>query len=186
LNEKARSRKISPDDVIIRPLKDSDSLEHLTELLHRGYKRLADMGLRYLATYQDVATTRRRISHGDCFVAVYHGHIIGTLTFFPPNAIGGSPWLNRDDVADMGQFAVEPDFQGNGVGSRMIAFMESYARSRGCVELSLDTAESADHLIKWYERLGYRFIEYVEWEITNYRSVVMSKTLLAASDTPKR
>ncbi len=177
MNVRKKQRTISPDDVIIRPLRDSDSLEDLTELLHRGYKRLADMGLRYLATYQDVATTRRRISHGDCFVAVYDGKIIGTLTFFPPEAIGGSPWLDRDDVADMGQFAVEPEFQGNGIGGRMIAFMEDYARNQGCAELSLDTAESAEHLIKWYERLGYRFIEYVSWEITNYRSVVMSKTL---------
>lgn len=186
MNERRRHRTISPDDVVIRPLKDSDSLEHLTGLLHRGYKQLADMGLRYLATYQDVATTRRRISHGDCFVAAYHGRIVGTLTFFPPAAIGGSPWLNREDVADMGQFAVEPEFQGNGIGSRMIAFMETYARNLGCAELSLDTAETAEHLIQWYERLGYRFIEYVSWDITNYRSVVMSKTLAEAFDTARR
>ncbi len=186
MNEKRKHRTISPDDVVIRPLKDSDSLEEVTDLLHRGYKRLADMGLHYLATYQDVPTTRRRISHGDCFVAVYHGKIIGTLTYFPPDVIGGSPWLKRDDVADMGQFAVDPDFQGNGIGGRMIAFMETYARNLGCAELSLDTAETAEHLIRWYEKLGYRFIEYVKWDITNYRSVVMSKTLTAASDAARR
>jgi len=35
----------------------------------------------------------------------------------------------------------------------------------------------ADHLIKMYESRGYRFIEYHQWGITNYRSVVMSKKL---------
>ncbi|MBW1796697.1 MAG: GNAT family N-acetyltransferase, partial [Deltaproteobacteria bacterium] len=45
----------------------------------------------------------------------------------------------------------------------------------GASELALDTAEQATHLINWYERLGYRFIEYVDWDVTNYRSVIMSK-----------
>lgn len=179
MSEKIKQRSISPDDVVIRPLKESDSLEELTDMLHRGYKRLADMGLRYLATHQDVATTRRRISFGDCFVAVYHGRIIGTLTYFPPGVSGPAPWLKRDGVAEVGQFTVDPDYQGNGIGTRMVAFMETYARNLGCTELALDTAETAEHLIRWYEKLGYRFIEYVQWEVTNYRSVIMSKTLMS-------
>lgn len=179
MSERKRQPSISPDDVVIRPLKESDSLDELTDMLHRGYRRLADMGLRYMATYQDVATTRHRISYGDCFVAVYNGRIIGTLTYFPPGACGWARWLKRGGVAEMGQFTVDPDFQGNGIGSRMIAFMEAYARNLGCTELALDTAETAEHLILWYEKLGYRFIEYVQWDVTNYRSVIMSKTLRA-------
>lgn len=177
MNEKRKKQVVSPDDVVIRPLKEGDSLEELTGLLRRGYKRLADMGLRYLATHQDVATTRRRISYGDCFVAVYHGKIVGTVTYFAPGVNGGSPCLKRDGVAEFGQFTVDPDCQGNGIGARMVEFMETYARNLGCIELCLDTAETAEHLIRWYEKLGYRFIEYVRWDVTNYRSVVMSKTL---------
>jgi len=168
---------INPDDIIIRPLEESDSIEELTQLLHRGYKILADMGLKYLATYQDAETTRKRISHGECFVAEYRGRIIATISFFMPGVIGGSPWLDRDDVCDFGQFAVDPDYQGNGIGTRMVAFVEDYARSKGIPEICLDTSEKATHLIEWYRRLGYRFIEYVDWDITNYRSVILSKTL---------
>lgn len=165
------------DDIIIRRLKNSDSIEELTDLLHRGYKQLADMGLRYLATHQDAATTRDRIARGECFVATYEDRIIGTVTVYMPGVIGGSPWLKRDDVAEFGQFAVDPRYQGNGIGTRMVEIVESHVRENGIRELALDTSEEALHLIEWYEKLGYRFIEYVNWDVTNYRSVIMSKSL---------
>jgi GNAT superfamily N-acetyltransferase len=169
--------RINPDEVIIRPLAQTDSIEELTELLHRGYKALADMGLKYLATHQDVATTKERISGGECFVAVHGGKMIGAITFYSPSPFGGSPWLERDDVCEFGQFAVDPDYQGNGIGTRIVAFVEDYARSKGIPEICLDTSEKATHLIDWYQKLGYRFIEYVDWDITNYRSVILSRTL---------
>jgi hypothetical protein len=47
--------------------------------------------------------------------------------------------------------------------------------------MALDTAEPAAHLIAFYNRLGYRFIEHAQWRMTNYRSVIMSKTLPQAA-----
>jgi GNAT superfamily N-acetyltransferase len=169
--------RINPDDIIIRPLEDSDSIEELTDLLHRGYKVLAEMGLRYLATHQDAAMTKERIAKGGCFVATHRGRIIGTITFRSPSHFGGSSWLKRDGVGKFGQFAVDPDYQSNGIGTRMMAFVEDHARSKGFAEICLDTSEKATHLIDWYKKLGYRFIEYVNWDITNYRSVILSKSL---------
>ena len=57
--------------------------------------------------------------------------------------------------------------------------IEQRALQQGATELALDTAEGATHLIRWYERLGFRFIQHVSWDETNYRSVVMSKRLPA-------
>ena len=37
--------------------------------------------------------------------------------------------------------------------------------------------EEDGELITWYERRGYRFVEYCDWEVTNYRSVIHTKTL---------
>lgn len=55
----------------------------------------------------------------------------------------------------------------------MIEFIEQQARTRGATALALDTA----HLRQWYERLGFRFIEFVSWHDTDYRSVILSKPL---------
>ena len=72
---------------------------------------------------------------------------------------------------------VEPEFYGCGLGRMLMDHAEAAARADGALELAMDTAETADHLIDWYTRRGYRFIEYKQWDVTNYRSVLMSKTL---------
>lgn len=71
--------------VVIRLLHEDDSLEALTEMLHRADKVLADMGLHFLATWQNVETTRQRIAEGTCFVAMMQDTIIGTITFKMPH-----------------------------------------------------------------------------------------------------
>jgi ribosomal protein S18 acetylase RimI-like enzyme len=85
--------------------------------------------------------------------------------------------MRRPDVALIGQLAVEPVYQGRGIATRLIRRAETRAEDDGAAELALDTAEPAQHLIDWYARLGFRFIEYAQWDVTNYRSVVMSKPL---------
>jgi len=87
------------------------------------------------------------------------------------------PWLERPDVAHLGQFAVDPDLQKLGLGARLMDTVEMRARSQNAKEIALDTAEPAAHLIAWYSRRGYRFIEYARWRGKKYRSVIMSKTL---------
>jgi ribosomal protein S18 acetylase RimI-like enzyme len=64
------------------------------------------------------------------------------------------------------------------VGTKLMYETESSARKEGALHMVLDTAEPARDLIKWYNRLGYEFVEYANWDITNYRSVILSKLLL--------
>lgn len=163
---------------IIRPLAESDSLEELTELLHRAYAFLAGMGLRFYATFQDVETTRHRVSTGHCFVAELDSKVIGTITYYEPSERTGCEYYRRQGVCHLGQLAVDPELQQQGVAGRLMRHAEEYARSRGMSEVALDTAEPATHLISWYERMGYRFISYHQWDITNYRSVLMAKALV--------
>lgn len=164
-------------DIVIRRLSSSDSLEDLTVLLHRSYKYLSDLGFRYVATYQDIETTKRRVNKGDTFVAESLGRIVGTITLRRVDSTSGSPWYKRDDVTSFGQFAVDPELQGRGIGTALLNTVEQAARTGKVRELALDTAEGAKHLRSFYERRGYRFIEFVNWSVTNYRSVILSKTL---------
>ena len=168
--------------VIIRRLGELDSIEELTALLHRSYKALAEMGLRYLATHQDVETTRRRVQNGVCFVAESGGLIVGTITYYDSSATKGSPFMDKAGVGRLGQLAVDPSVQRQGIGTLLFKHAQEYAAADGTTELALDTAESAVHLISWYERLGYSFVEYVQWEVTNYRSVVLGKRLSPSTD----
>src|SRR5258705_5508100 len=63
----------------VRLLEPEDSLAHLTGLLHRAYKVHADSGLHALAGFQPEEVTRKRISGGECVVAMYLGKVVGTI-----------------------------------------------------------------------------------------------------------
>jgi len=168
----------SPGAISIRPLLAGDSLDEITNLLHRAYAVLADIGLKFMATDQSVEVTRARVAQGECFVATSSGNVIvGTIVFRNGAQTKGCPWYDRPEVASFGQFAVEPGLQSNGLGRRLLAHVEERARASGSGEIALDTAEPARHLVDWYGRLGYRVIETAQWGHTNYRSVIMSKTL---------
>lgn len=164
-------------DYRIRDLAESDSIAAITELLHAAYAHLAKSGFRYHASHQEEATTLRRLLRGVPFVADSGGEIIGTVTLYRPNSNSPCEWYRQANVFRFGQFAVRPDLQRNGIGLRLYEHVETTARSLGAAELALDTAEGALHLREWYEKLGFRFIQFVSWDITNYRSVVLSKSL---------
>jgi predicted N-acetyltransferase YhbS len=167
-----------PDNLtVIRPVLPTDSIADLTDLLHRAYRRLADMGLRYMATHQSEEVTRERIDQGTCLVALQDERICGTILFRNPQQTSGCNWYDRTHVASLAQFAVDPDLQAQGLGLRLLMQVEAMARGVGAAEIALDTAEPATHLVAWYMRLGYRFVEHAQWSHTNYRSVILSKAL---------
>ena len=163
----------------IRELREEDSVDAITALLHTAYASLAAMGLRYFASHQDSSTTSRRLRNGFPFVATESGEIIGTVTLYGPSLDSPCEWYQQPGVYRFGQFAVHPRLQGQGIGSRMLAVVEAAARERSAQELALDTAEGAAHLRKWYERRDFCFVQFTSWSDTNYQSVVLSKRLAA-------
>jgi GNAT superfamily N-acetyltransferase len=167
------------EGVTIRPFRDGDSVRDITALLHAAYAPLLARGMRYLATHQDEATTLRRLTRGFPFVAEKEGTLVGTITLYGPEKDSPCAWYTRDGVFKFGQYAVRPNCQRHGIGLALLERAEAEARARGASEFALDTSEKAEHLIRWYERLGFRFIQHVSWDETNYQSVVLSKSLPA-------
>lgn len=168
--------------IAIRELNDSDDLTELTLLLNRAYKQLADLGFRYLATHQNVETTKERIEKAKCFVAVIDENgtdkIIGTICYYSPEKASGCEWYDRNDVATYGQFGVEPEYQKYGIGGMLVDEVEKLAMQDGAKELAIDTAEGATHLINYYGKRGYRHVGFTKWHVTNYRSVILSKKIV--------
>lgn len=166
-----------PRPLTIRPFHVGDDVASITKLLRRAYQRLADLGLRYNATWQPDEKTFLRLTRDRAFLGFAGDQLAGAIAYEGTAVTGGCPWYDRPDVASFHQSAVEPGFQGNGIGTRLLATVEDLARSEGARELALDTAQSASHLISLYARWGFREVGSVQWESTNYRSVILSKPL---------
>jgi GNAT superfamily N-acetyltransferase len=133
------------------------------------------MGFNYTATYQDEATTKRRLEAGHGFVALLEQKLIGTITLLAPKPLSNAEFYHHR--WSFSQFAVEPDQQGAGIGGQMINFIEREARARGATELGLDTSQGAHHLIAYYQKRGYQIKDTVQWDGKTYQSVIMGKSL---------
>lgn len=161
----------------IRRLCPSDSLEALTGLLHRAFAPLGRRGLNCQSVDQGVDTTRERVALGDCFVAVAGENIVGTLTLHGPDPASPVRRYRRATVASIHQFAVEPEYQGGGVGQALLLSAERGAAKAGFLELALDTPQPARHQRAYYGRRGFDEVETVQFEGRRYRSVVLSKAI---------
>lgn len=164
----------------IRRWTDGDGVGRITEILHSSYAQLAELGFRYHATWQGEDVTETRLKSGLSYIAIKNDLIVGTITLRMPPDVSGCSWYDRGDVASFGQFGVEPACQRNGIGSLLLQTVETEAKNHGVLNIALDTAEGAAHLIEIYKSRGYEFVGHADWAITNYRSVILNKSLHAA------
>ena len=153
------------------------SIAAVTELLHEAYGPLLAKGLRYYAATQSPKGTSWRLEAGAGIVVLLGREIIGTATYYDSYEGDECSWYRRREVGHFGQFAVKPEYQRLGIGTRMLGEMEAKAIAGGKSELALDTSEKSDDLIGYFAARGFRYIERVRWELTNYASVIMSKRL---------
>jgi len=56
----------------------------------------------------------------------------------------------------VGLLSVDPDFQGLGLGKRMVAVAEALCEAMGCRNVGLRVVNIREELAPWYRRLGYR------------------------------
>ncbi|WP_426404004.1 GNAT family N-acetyltransferase [Streptomyces sp. R-07] len=163
--------------VQVRRFRDGDSVEELTLLLHRAYADHAAAGRVFFASYQFAEDTQHRLSKGECWVAVNGNAIVGTITVSAPHSTppgypapaagGGSFW----------QLAVEPSQRGTGLGQRLLTLAESRIAALGSTQVVIDTSSQATELVDWYHRRGYAPIGTWRWDVTNYDSIVLMKSL---------
>jgi len=170
---------MSQNDIQIREYLPSDSVSEITKLLHKSYAKLAAMGLIYLAAHQDDETTARRLAKGKTFIAIINNQIIGTISIYGPNKASSVPIYRQDGVFHFGQFAVDPAYQGNGLGRRLYQAIENYCLSQNGTIMALDTSEKAHNLISIYEKWGFKTVAKTKWKTTNFTSVIMTKPVLA-------
>lgn len=154
-----------------------DSVEELTELLHRAYKRLADMGLNFIATFQSVEYTRNYFKKGECYILESNNKLLGTVFYYTSMWDDAPEIFKMSDSVLIGKFAVEPELQNNGLGSKLMDFVEEHAIKNNKKRVVLDTSEKALHLIDYYNKRGYKYVHHWQWPDVNYKSVILSKEL---------
>jgi hypothetical protein len=57
----------------------------------------------------------------------------------------------------------------------MLGLVESWAKEKGFSKMACDTSGRASELITFYTKRGYRHIGPIQWNQTNYPSVMISR-----------
>ncbi|WP_256103599.1 N-acetyltransferase [Streptomyces sp. ODS05-4] len=164
------------EPVVVWPFAEGDSVAEVTRLLHRAYSAHAAEGRVFFASYQSVEDTVCRLGRGECWLALRAGVLVGTVTVaaphespeaYPAPAGSGAFW----------QLAVDPSYQGAGLGQRLLALAEERIAELGSSQVVIDTSVEAVELVGWYCRRGYMPVGSWRWSVTNYESVVLLKEL---------
>ena len=164
-------------DFAIRRLRSSDSLEGLTQLLHRAFSELSLRGIECQCASQSVARTRERVERGECFIAVSQDQVIGTITLEAMDRDSSVSTYRDPATASVHQLAVDPARQGEGVGRSLIACAIAWARARRYDRLALDTPAGALRQVGWYLDRGFDVVETAHVPGRRYASVVLAKQL---------
>ena len=103
------------------------------------------------------------------FVQEQDGRVVGVLVL-----------IAGDDRFILHNVAVHPDFQGQGLGRRLLQFAEVQARERGFASITLYTNLVMTENQELYKRIGY--VETERKTESGFTRIYMSKDL-AASNT---
>ena len=163
------------DDLRICEKPDSVSYEEIRGLLQKAGERNRKDGFTLGTSRLSAEQLRQRIGEsGKCFVALDGTRLAGTVSvrFIRRNA-----WYAKGETADYILAAVDPEYQGRHILSRLSEEAFRFAEERGCPLLELDTAEQNRHAIDVYRHYGFVPVGYKASPNSDHYSVIMVKWL---------
>jgi ribosomal protein S18 acetylase RimI-like enzyme len=153
---------MASDEMTIRPA-TQDDVAQIVRLVNAAYAKYLDrMEKPPAPMLADYATL---IAHGEVYVLAAGAELAGLLVLEA-----------RNQALLIENVAVNPAFQGQGLGRRLMMFAEQQARGRELREERLYTNEVMVENLAFYRRLGF---EEVERRVDGgYRRVFLRKSLV--------
>ncbi|MEH6943079.1 GNAT family N-acetyltransferase [Bacillus sp. JJ722] len=143
----------------IATLKDAEAVLDVT---HRAYEPIREMRLPFPAATATIDMMKENIYKHATYVAEDDGRLIATITLIYP----WGHWRNDAQYPYVWWFAVDPAFKKQGVGNRLLTYIEEtiVRDTLKAPELTLATSIHHPWLIPMYERRGYKKVELIELE----------------------
>jgi predicted GNAT family N-acyltransferase len=112
------------------------------------YWQAVDLRLRVLRIPLGLNFTQEQLSAEDTdahLIAIEGDKVVGCLVMTPKSS----------DIVKMRQVAVEPELQGSGLGTKMVAASEDWAKQKGYQRIELNARDTA---VAFYLKLSYQTV----------------------------
>ena len=119
-------------------------VHRLTQAAFRDYDKLDPPSG---AGRENLESVRVELRHNGGALACLDGRPVGCLRLAP-----------APESLHVRRLAVEPAFQGQGVGRALMRWAEDEARRRGCPEVSVGVRTALPRNLRFYSRLGYEVV----------------------------
>ena len=120
------------------------------------------------STTPDIEEIQERIAQKVVWIGIHENKIAGTVSVF----------VNDTDLF-VRSMAVNPQFQGKGIGHALMEHVNDMAYAKGCSSISLNTTPFLYTAIKLYENVGFNRVG--EGDLLGTPLIKMKKSLTAAS-----
>lgn len=139
-----------------------DEIERLYDTLNDSLERGVNYSGWKKGLYPIRETALKGITEQTLFILKVEGDIAGTiiLNHEVEAAYAGGKWgikAEEEEIIVIHTFAIHPDYQGRGIGRRLLNFAEEYSRTQGVKVIRLDVSIHNTPAIKLYEKYGYTY-----------------------------
>lgn len=162
-------RKATPDEVF---------------KIYQHYVRVVDSMLenginQWDESYPNAAVIAADISEGDLIVGESDGKLILTYVvnkLCEEEEYALCKWEYPDEpFIALHRIAINPEYQGQGVGSEAFAFLEEKAKEKGIKTIRLDTFCENTAGVSFYNKLGFKIVGFARWKKGRFQ--IMEKVL---------
>ncbi|CAM5790699.1 GNAT family N-acetyltransferase [Brevibacillus borstelensis] len=149
--------------------------EKLLELIKRAYQTIRELEIEFTAVHADMEMILENLSEHTCFVLEREGRLLATISLRSLVEVTEYPFLYW--------FAVDPDCKNQGIGSRLLRYVEETVVRDTLHAPCATLATSRKHpwLLSMYERNGY--IPFYERDLGHDDKLVFLQKRLIHSPT---
>lgn len=157
----------------IKEKDNSISFEIVHNILFESHKdNMKNKVLMKTVTLSSEQLEERIGKNGKCFIALYGGKIVGTLSV---RFVERNTWYAQGIIPDYILAGILPEYQGMHINTMLSNKVFDYSKDKGFDRIELDTAEKNKQAIKVYKHLGFRLVDFKAFSGADHYSVVMIK-----------
>ncbi|WP_462409881.1 GNAT family N-acetyltransferase [Neobacillus sp. Marseille-QA0830] len=134
--------------------------KNILSLFNKTTKALKKNGVdQWDIFYPNRFVVRKDLKQQNIFGIIMDGRVIAVVTFDMNQSQKKEniPWQNHHENACwIHRLAVDPDFQGRGLGKQLLQFAEQQAIDKGCTCIRLEVYSANPAAVSLYQKAGYQ------------------------------